>query len=312
MTYLPNYLAMRSILAIVLACLACCDSTAAQSVTLVQQVNRAPAAPIMWQTPDAIPFGTPLSAVQLNATSPTVGTFTYQPATGAILPSGTNPLSVVLSPLDQNYATESAAVSIIVVPPGSSTFTVMPLSASSPENPLRLMPGVPATIQIAVGPVGDFHQPVTLSCSVPASRRSCFFSPSVIRPTTSTVQVSLTLAPLDGAKPSHMSTNLLPPNFSTYKGLLPGLTSSALFAVLFFRRRLRGLSTWAPMASALLVLPFLTMLSGCGTGYYHPIEKIEIRGSSLMETRTSQIYVLDSEDELPGLEPHTRQNGGAR
>src|SRR5207302_444524 len=60
-------------------------ATAAATVSLtVNQVTPA----ISWPTPSAIPYGTALSAAQLNATSPVAGTFTYSPAAGAVLHAG--------------------------------------------------------------------------------------------------------------------------------------------------------------------------------------------------------------------------------
>ena len=49
---------------------------------------------------------------QLNATAaPSGGTFTYTPAAGTILPAGTNTLSVLYTPSNANYATQTATVS---------------------------------------------------------------------------------------------------------------------------------------------------------------------------------------------------------
>jgi YD repeat-containing protein len=50
-------------------------------------VNKAPSA-ASWTTPDPIAYGTPLSDLQLNATSSLAGTFTYDPAAGTMLPVG--------------------------------------------------------------------------------------------------------------------------------------------------------------------------------------------------------------------------------
>ncbi len=294
-----------------LSCLVPCGVASAQSATLIQQVNPAPASPIVWQAPEAIPFGTPLSTLQLNAASATVGTFIYQPAIGSILPSGTTMLSVVLSPLDRNYAAESASVPITVVPPGSSGFTVTPLSASSPENPVTLQPGMAATVQLAVKPIGNFHQPVTLSCNAPFLSRKCVFSPAVIRPMTSPVQVALTLMPVKNAAADRSSLNRLRTNFFNSEALFPGIASSALLGMLFFPRRARGLTVWPAFASVLLVLPFLAALSGCGTGRSSPLRKIEILGKSLKETHIAQIYVLD-EAHSPWVNRGTPHEGAER
>lgn len=82
------------------------------SVTLT--VN--PATPTLaWSSPASIAFGTKLSGTQLNATSPVEGTFTYSPATGALLEMGTHELSVTFTPKDgKNYTTATARVSLVV------------------------------------------------------------------------------------------------------------------------------------------------------------------------------------------------------
>ncbi|MGB0064646.1 MAG: kelch repeat-containing protein [Terracidiphilus sp.] len=55
---------------------------------------------ITWVTPAAITYGTPLSSVQLDATTSIPGDFVYTPAAGAILPAGSNVLSVTFTPTD--------------------------------------------------------------------------------------------------------------------------------------------------------------------------------------------------------------------
>lgn len=55
---------------------------------------------VSWSNPAAITYGTALSATQLNATASTPGTFTYTPASGAVLNAGTRTLSVDFTPTD--------------------------------------------------------------------------------------------------------------------------------------------------------------------------------------------------------------------
>jgi len=70
---------------------------------------------ITWPAPDPITHGTPLSAVQLNATVSAPGTLIYTPGPGYILPAGTHTLWVTFNP---EHATGDAplqaAVSIAV------------------------------------------------------------------------------------------------------------------------------------------------------------------------------------------------------
>jgi alpha-L-arabinofuranosidase len=86
-------------------------ATTNATVTLV--VSKATPA-ISWATPAAITYGTSLSAAQLNATSTTAGTFTYSPAVGATLGTGTQTLSVAFTPTDNSFNSANATVSLVV------------------------------------------------------------------------------------------------------------------------------------------------------------------------------------------------------
>lgn len=55
---------------------------------------------IIWAKPAAIPYGTPLSSKQLNATAPISGSFAYSPAAGTLLAAGTHTLLVTFTPTD--------------------------------------------------------------------------------------------------------------------------------------------------------------------------------------------------------------------
>ena len=55
---------------------------------------------ITWATPAPITYGTPLSAVQLNATASVPGSFVYTPAAGSVLGAGSQTLSVTFTPTD--------------------------------------------------------------------------------------------------------------------------------------------------------------------------------------------------------------------
>ena len=92
------------------------DSTdynpATQTVSLT--VNKATPT-ITWATPAAIPYGTALSATQLNASSTTAGSFVYTPASGTVLAAGTQTLSVTLNPTDSadyNPATQTVSLTV--------------------------------------------------------------------------------------------------------------------------------------------------------------------------------------------------------
>ncbi len=56
---------------------------------------------VTWPTPSDVVYGTPLSGLQLNATSPISGTFSYTPNTNAVLNAGSNQvLTAVFTPTD--------------------------------------------------------------------------------------------------------------------------------------------------------------------------------------------------------------------
>jgi len=70
---------------------------------------------ISWSAPSPIGHGTPLSAAQLNAMASVPGTFTYRPATGEVLPAGTQTLSVTFTPTNAaDYTPGEASVQLTV------------------------------------------------------------------------------------------------------------------------------------------------------------------------------------------------------
>src|SRR5207245_6490242 len=83
---------------------------------------------VVWSTPAAITYGTPLSAAQLNATvTPSAaGAFLYTPQLGAVVNGGSQTLSVQFTPTDSNYAPSSASVTL-QVNQASQTITFPPI-----------------------------------------------------------------------------------------------------------------------------------------------------------------------------------------
>jgi alpha-L-arabinofuranosidase len=70
---------------------------------------------ITWAAPASVPYGTVLSAAQLNATASVAGTFVYSPAAGTKPLAGTDTLSVTFTPTDTtDYTNASATVSLVV------------------------------------------------------------------------------------------------------------------------------------------------------------------------------------------------------
>jgi hypothetical protein len=84
------------------------------SATVTLTVNKATPT-ITWATPKAITYGTPLSAIQLNATASVAGSFTYLPAAGTVLTAGSQTLTVTFAPTDStDYTPASASVTLTV------------------------------------------------------------------------------------------------------------------------------------------------------------------------------------------------------
>ncbi len=87
-------------------------STLTQTVQLI--VNQAPPT-ISWNNPATIPYGTALSATQLNATASVPGTLVYTPAAGSVPLAGTDTLTVTFTPTDTaNYTAATETVQITV------------------------------------------------------------------------------------------------------------------------------------------------------------------------------------------------------
>ena len=87
-------------------------SSSSASVQLL--VNKATPT-ITWSNPASIPYGTPLSSTQLNATASVPGTFVYTPPAGTVLPAGTQTLSVAFMPTDSvDYTSANDSVTIVV------------------------------------------------------------------------------------------------------------------------------------------------------------------------------------------------------
>jgi hypothetical protein len=87
------------------------DYTTATATTTITVDKVAPT--VVWATHAPIPYGTKLSATQLDATSPIGGTFAYVPAAGKVLAGGNQTLSVTFTPDTAdatNYTTAKATV----------------------------------------------------------------------------------------------------------------------------------------------------------------------------------------------------------
>ncbi len=96
-------------------CLITGFSTVASAPANLTVQKRTPT--LTWASPAPITYGTALSATQLNAIASVAGTYTYTPASGAVLPAGTRSLRVDFAPTDSvNYNPASANVNLVVNP----------------------------------------------------------------------------------------------------------------------------------------------------------------------------------------------------
>ena len=97
-------------------------NSASRTVTLNVTIGGKTVPALTWPTPTPILFGTPLSSLQLNATSSAPGTLIYTPAFGTVLPAGNaQTLSVTFTPTDAvTYTPATKSVSIDVAPLASN------------------------------------------------------------------------------------------------------------------------------------------------------------------------------------------------
>jgi hypothetical protein len=102
---------------------------------------------IAWAKPTAIPYGTALSATQLNATSGGIaGSFVYTPAAGTVLIAGPQTLSVIFTPTDTaDYNLASGTVVLAVGQVASAISVTSSSSESLLQNAVTLTATVAAT-----------------------------------------------------------------------------------------------------------------------------------------------------------------------
>ncbi|HTX76350.1 MAG TPA: hypothetical protein VMD29_09105, partial [Terracidiphilus sp.] len=89
--------------------------TFSSNVTATDKVIFQEPPPIAWTTPAPIVYGTPLSGVQLDASSTLPGSFTYTPAAGTVLTGGQHALTATFAPADTtDYTGGTANVTLTV------------------------------------------------------------------------------------------------------------------------------------------------------------------------------------------------------
>ncbi len=150
--------------------------TGSANVTLMVTTQQQKTTPVVnWTAPAAIPYGTALSATQLNATvTPTIaGTFVYNPPAGTVLGAGQQTLSVTFMPTDTtdyNSAVGNVALTVNTAPltvtssaasraygAANPTFTAMVTGAVNGDTFTETL----ATTATATSGVGQY--PITVS-----------------------------------------------------------------------------------------------------------------------------------------------------
>ena len=112
----------------------------ASTSTAVSQTVKQTTPTITWATPLAIPYGTALSATQLDAIASTDGTFAYSPAPGTVPAIGSQTLSVTFTPADtKDFTTAKASVSLTVTAAASTTPTVTVTPSSNSITSLQAL-----------------------------------------------------------------------------------------------------------------------------------------------------------------------------
>ena len=100
------------------------DTTHYSTTSATVQIVVGKAIPtVTWATPAAITYGIALSAVQLDASASTAGTFAYSPAVGTFLMAGTQKLSAGFAPTDVADYTSVAGSTSLTVNPANLTVT---------------------------------------------------------------------------------------------------------------------------------------------------------------------------------------------
>jgi len=131
---------------------------------------------ITWTTPAPIAFGVALGGTQLDATALVPGTFSYNPAAGTIPATGSDTLTVVLTPTDaMNYTTATASVTVIVGQPAPVLGSLSPAFGSATGSAFILTVGGSGFTSASVVEWGStalstqFVSGTQLTAQVPAS-----------------------------------------------------------------------------------------------------------------------------------------------
>lgn len=162
-----------------------------QKITATQPASTT----VSWMTPEPIPYGTALSATQLNATANVAGKFVYSPAAGTLLPVGSQTLSAVFTPSSSKNAPSIGSVTLQVTP------AAVAVSWTTPA-PISYGMALSATqLNASANVAGTFVYTPAVGTVLPAGNQSLSvaFTPSSANYAASTgsvtVQVNPAIAP---------------------------------------------------------------------------------------------------------------------
>jgi peptidoglycan/xylan/chitin deacetylase (PgdA/CDA1 family) len=148
---------------------------------------------IVWSAPVAIIYGTPLSALQLDATVTVPGTLVYSPAAGAVIGVGFQPLTVTFTPLDPTiYASATETVSVTVTPATPVIYW---------QSAVGITVGAPLTAKqlsatTTTGGAFDYDPPLGTVLKAGTSTLSVTFTPSSVDYVPVTTSVTQLVHPL--------------------------------------------------------------------------------------------------------------------
>jgi len=193
-----------------------CSDTLSGNYNLSGQCfGTCPAMPaINWAEPASITYGTPLSATQLDASSPVAGTsFAYTPTAGTVLKEGPQNLSVVFTPTDTtDYSTAEDSVQIMVnappsLSPASVNFGKQVINETSAAKTVTLTNAVTGPLTISdISASTPFAISSTTCGSTLATGKSC--TVSVTFTPTALGEVKGTLSFTDDAPNSPQTASL--------------------------------------------------------------------------------------------------------
>jgi sugar lactone lactonase YvrE len=143
---------------------------------------------VTWAAPVAIPYGTPLSATQLNASAGAVdGTFVYTPNAGTVLSAGAQTLSVTFTPTDaKDYSAVTMTVPLQVNQAASAITVGTSINPGMSQNPITFTAIVTATAGAPTGSV-NFLDGTTVLGSGTVSGGVATFTTSALATGTHTI-----------------------------------------------------------------------------------------------------------------------------